>query len=187
MMQGMMVTVRRGGCRRDTGDAAGAGITGVLCVVVIIVVIVRGVQRTEGLLIGGLGIFDQAILRLMRLLLQQAVYLEPIGAPAVARAGLGHAHHQALPQTTRFAGGTIFFVDHADAAILAFGDAAQIVVSAPEEGLCNRKRKRRALVSGGRLTICTFALLEIRRAEKSYLLVNSAVESLQEASVLERH
>lgn len=168
MMQGMMVTVRRGGRRGDAGDAAGAGVTGILRIVVIIVIVVRGVQRrAEGLLVGGLGILDQAILRLMRLLLQQAVYLEPIGAPAVARAGFRHAHHQALPQTTRFAGGAVFLVDHADAAILALGDASQIVVSAPEEGLCNRKRKRRALVSGGRLTICTFALLEIRRAEKS--------------------
>lgn len=110
------------------------------------------------------------------------MYLEPIGTPAVTRTGFGHAHHQALPQATRFASGAIFFVDHTDAAILAFGDAAQIVVSAPEERLCNRKRKRRALVSGGRLTIYTFALLEIRRAEKSYLLVklNSAVESPQD-------
>lgn len=64
VMQGMMVTVRRGGCRRNTGDATGARVTGVLCVI-IIVVVVRGVQRAEGLFVGGLGIFDQAILRLM--------------------------------------------------------------------------------------------------------------------------
>ena len=77
--------------------------------------------------------------------MQQAVYLEPIGAPAIARAGLGHTHHQALPQATCLAGGTILLVDHADATVLAFGNATQIVVGAPEEGLYNRKRNGGAL------------------------------------------
>lgn len=147
MMQVMMVTVRRGGRRGDdANDVSRAGVTDILGVVVIVVVICD-VQRTECLFVRGLGVLDQAILRLMRLLLQQTVYLEPIGAPAVTRAGLGHAHHQTLPQATRLASGTILFVDHADAAILALGDAAQIVVGTSEEGLCNRKRNRHALVS----------------------------------------
>ena len=95
------------------------------------------------------------------------MYLEPIGASAIARAGFGHAHHQALPQATCLAGGTILLVDYADAAVLAFGNATQIVVGAPEEGLY-RKRKGRALVSRNRLTICAFALLETRHTEKVF-------------------
>lgn len=85
--------------------------------------------------------------------MQQAMYLEPIGASAIARAGLGHAHHQALPQATCLAGGTILLVDHADAAILAFGNATQIVVGAPEERLYNRKRNGRALISRNRSVV----------------------------------
>jgi len=138
-----MVTVGRGGRRSDdAGDAAGTGATGVLrAVVVIVVVVVCSVQRAEGLLVRGLGILDQPGLRLVRLLLQQAVDLEPVGAPAVTRAGLGHAYQQAFPQAARLAGGAILLVDHADATVLAFGDAAEIVVGASEEGLCKQKAK----------------------------------------------
>lgn len=79
----VMVTVCRSGRRGDNpDDAAGAGVTHVFGVVIIVVVI-RSVQRAEGFLIRGLGILDQAVLRLVRLLLQQTVYLEPIGAPTV--------------------------------------------------------------------------------------------------------
>jgi len=143
MVVQMMVTVGRGGRRGDdAGDAAGAGATGVLrAVVVVVVVVVRGVQGAEGLLVRGLGILDQPRLRLVRLLLQQAVDLEPVGPPAVTRAGLGHAYQQAFPQTARLAGRAILLVDHADATVLAFGDAAEIVVGASEEGLCKQKAK----------------------------------------------
>lgn len=108
------------------------------------------------------------------------MYLEPVGAPAVSRAGLGHAHHQALPQATCLAGGAILLVDHADAAVLAFGNATQIVVGAPEERLCNRKRNRRALIN--RLTICTFALLDIRRTGETRIEISVQL-SISEAKL----
>lgn len=66
VVQMMMVAVRRSGRRGD--DTTDAGVTGVLGIV--IVVVIRGVQRAERLLVRGLGIFDQAILRLLGLLLQ---------------------------------------------------------------------------------------------------------------------
>ena len=69
------------------------------------------------------------------LLLQEAVDLEPVGAPAVPRARLGHADHEALPEPAGLAGRAVLLVDHADAAVLALRYAAQVVVRAAEEGL----------------------------------------------------
>lgn len=167
VVQMVMVTVGRGGRRgNDADDAASAGITYVFGVVVIVVVI-RSVQWAESLFVRGFRVLDQAVLRLMRLLLQQTMYLEPIGASTVTWTRLRHAYHQTLPQATRLASGTILLVDHADAAVLAFRYAAQIVISTPEEGLCNRKRKMRTLMNGNRLTICTFAWLRTRCAGRN--------------------
>lgn len=62
------------------------------------------------------------------LLLQEAVDLEPVGAAAVSRARLGHAHHEALPQPARLARRPIFLVDHAFTVVLALGYRVQVVV-----------------------------------------------------------
>jgi len=53
-------------------------------------------------------------------LLHQAVNFEPVGASAVARAGLGHAHHEALSQPASLAGGSVLLVDDASVVVLAF-------------------------------------------------------------------
>lgn len=58
---------------------------------------------------------------------------EPVGPAAVARAALGHAHQKALAETARFAGRAVLLVDDALAVVFAFGNGAEVVVSAAEE------------------------------------------------------
>jgi len=65
---------------------------------------------------------------LLLLFLQQAVYLEPVGAPSVPGSALGHAHFHALPQTTGFARCPVLLVDDALTVVLAFRDGACVVV-----------------------------------------------------------
>lgn len=74
-------------------------------------------------------------LRRLLLLLQQAVDFEPVGAPAVSGARLGHADHQALAEAARFARGSVLLVDDALAVVLALRDGVEVVVGAPEERL----------------------------------------------------
>lgn len=49
---------------------------------------------------------------------------EPVRAASIARARLRHTHHQTLPKPARLARRAVLLVDHANAAVLAFGDAA---------------------------------------------------------------
>ena len=77
------------------------------------------------------------------LFLQETVNLEPVGPAAVARAALGHAHHQTLPQATRLARGAVLLVDDALTAVLTLGDARQVVVGATEERLQARQHERK--------------------------------------------
>lgn len=61
--------------------------------------------------------------------------LEPVGAAAVAAAGLGHADHEALAQAACLARGAVLLVDDALAVVFAFCYRVQVVVRAPEERL----------------------------------------------------
>lgn len=61
------------------------------------------------------------------------MYLEPVGAAAVARAGLGHADHEALAQPARFARRPVLLVDDAFAVVLALGYRVEVVVRSSEE------------------------------------------------------
>ena len=115
---------------------------------VIVIVIVRQVQRAERLLVRGLWVLDEARLRLVRLFLEEAVDFEPVRAATVPGARLRHTHHQALPQTARLARGAVLLVDHAHTTVLAFGDAAQVVVGATEERLWSRKSSNGPIVKG---------------------------------------
>lgn len=136
LMMVVMVTIRGGGRRRnDTHDTSGTRCTRIL----VIIVIVRHVQRAERLLVRGLWVFDEPRLSLVRLFLEEAVDFEPVGAASVAGARLRHTHHQTLPQPASFTRSAILLVDHAHATVLAFGDAAQVVVGAPEERLWRRE------------------------------------------------
>lgn len=65
--------------------------------------------------------------------------LEPVGAATVARAGLGHAHHEALAQAARLACRPVLLVDDAFSVVLALRDGVQVVVRAAEEGLEREK------------------------------------------------
>ena len=78
-------------------------------------------------------------LLLLLLLLQQAVYLEPVGAPSVPGPTLRHAHHQTLPQTARLARCPVLLVDYALAVVLALRDGACVVVCSAEERLKQTK------------------------------------------------
>ena len=69
--------------------------------------------------------------------------LEPVGPAAVATAALGHAHHEALPQATCLAGGSVLLVDHALVVVLALGDGRDVVEGASEEGLLRGKEIKR--------------------------------------------
>lgn len=62
------------------------------------------------------------------LLLEEAVDLEPVGAAAVAAAGLGHADHEALAQAACLARGAVLLVDDALAVVFAFCYRVQVVV-----------------------------------------------------------
>lgn len=70
------------------------------------------------------------------------MYLEPVGAPPVSRARLGHPHHEALAQPARLARCTVLLVDDALPVVLALGDGVQVVVGPPEERLERNKRGR---------------------------------------------
>jgi len=78
-------------------------------------------------------------LLLLLLFLQQAVYLEPVGAPSVPGPTLRHAHHQTLPQTARLARCPVLLVDDALTVVLALRDGACVVVRPTEERLKQTK------------------------------------------------
>lgn len=61
-------------------------------------------------------------------LLQETMYLEPVGTSPVARSSLGHAHSDTFLQPARFAGRTVLLVDYTSSAILTRGDGADVVV-----------------------------------------------------------
>ena len=61
--------------------------------------------------------------------------LEPVGAAAVPRARLGHAHHEALAQAAGLAGRAVLLVDDALVVVLAFLDDGLVVARPPKEGL----------------------------------------------------
>jgi len=82
-------------------------------------------------------------LLLLLLFLQQAVYLEPVGAPSVPGPALGHANHQTLPQTARLARRPVLLVDDAFTVVLAFRDGACVVVRSTEERLKQKKKNLR--------------------------------------------
>lgn len=65
--------------------------------------------------------------------------LEPVGAPAVSGSGLGHADHEALAETARFASRSVLLVDDAFSVVFALRDGVQVVVGAPEERLEREK------------------------------------------------
>ena len=67
--------------------------------------------------------------------LHEAVDLEPVGAAAVPRARLGHAHHEALAQPAGLAGRAVLLVDDTLVVILAFLYDGLVVARPPKEGL----------------------------------------------------
>ncbi len=58
----------------------------------------------------------------MKVLLHQAMDLEPVGPPAIPRARLGHAHHQALSQPAGLASSAVFLINHTAVVVLALLD-----------------------------------------------------------------
>lgn len=70
-----------------------------------------------------------------RLLLEEAVDLEPVGSAAVARPGLGHAHEEALAESASLAGGPVFLVDDALASVFALPDGRYVAISPTEKRL----------------------------------------------------
>ena len=72
---------------------------------------------------------------LLTLVLHQAVDLEPVGPPAVPRARLGHADHEALPQPASLAGRPVLLVDDALVVVAALLDHRLVVAAPAEEAL----------------------------------------------------
>ncbi len=70
-------------------------------------------------------------------LLHEAMDLEPIGPPSIARSRLGHPDHEAFSQPTSFAGCPVLLVNDAAIVVLALLDDALVVASPSEEGLAS--------------------------------------------------
>jgi hypothetical protein len=93
---------------------------------------VEGARKCDG----GRRLLLPVVLRrclLLMLILQQAVDLEPVGAPSIAGTAFGHAHHDALPQPTRLARRPVLLVDDALPIVLALRDGMKVVVRPSEE------------------------------------------------------
>ena len=69
------------------------------------------------------------------LVLHEAVDLEPVGPPAVPRARLGHADHEALPQPAGLAGRPVLLVNDAPEVVLALLDDRLVVAGPAKEAL----------------------------------------------------
>ena len=65
---------------------------------------------------------------------------EPVGSSAVTGAALGHAHKEALAQSTSLARSPVLLVDDALAAVLALGNHRQVVVRSTEKRLLKPKQ-----------------------------------------------
>lgn len=70
-----------------------------------------------------------------RLLLQEAVDLEPVGSSPVAGSALGHSDQEAFAEAARLAWRSVLLVDDALAAVLAVTDGCHIAVRTAEEWL----------------------------------------------------
>ena len=70
-----------------------------------------------------------------RLFLQEAMNLEPVGSSAVTGAALGHAHKEALAQSTSLARSPVLLVDDALTAVLALANSRYIAVRPAEKRL----------------------------------------------------
>ena len=88
---------------------------------------------------------------LLALVLHEAVDLEPVGPPAVPRARLGHADHEALPQPASLASRPVLLVDDAPEVVLALLDDGLVVAGPPKEALAALAGERSKVKTSCRL------------------------------------
>jgi hypothetical protein len=78
-----------------------------------------------------------------RLLLEEAMDFEPVGAAAVTGAAFGHAHQEAFAQSAGLASRPVLLVDDALAAVLAVADGRHIAVRPAEKRLEKKNKIRK--------------------------------------------
>ena len=98
------------------------------------------------------------------LVLHQAVDLEPVGPPAIPRARLGHADHEALPQPASLASRPVLLVDDTLVVVATLLDHCLVVATPAEEALATLAGERSKVE-----TCCRFvahsALLVFQRVD----------------------
>lgn len=80
-------------------------------------------------------LLDVYFLLFALLLLQQAMYLEPVAAAAVSRTAFRHADHQAFSQSASLARCPVLLVDDAFAVVFTLGYGVQVVVGTSKKTL----------------------------------------------------
>ena len=98
------------------------------------------------------------------LVLHEAVDLEPVGPPAVPRARLGHADHEALPQPASLASRPVLLVDDAPEVVLALLDHRLVVAGPPKEALAALAGERSKVETSCRL-VAHSTLLVLQRVD----------------------
>ena len=107
---------------------------------------------------------------LLTLVLHEAVDLEPVGPPAVPRARLGHANHEALPQPARLASRPVLLVDDAPEVVLALLDHRLVVAGPAKEALAALAGER-SKVETSRGLVAHAALLVFQRVDRVQLKI----------------
>jgi hypothetical protein len=127
--------------------------------------------------------------RPVRVLLHETVDLEPVGAAAVAAAGLGHADGQAFAQAARLTGGAVPLVHHAAVGVLAVGNRRLVVAKAAEEGLAALAGEGAEVEAGGLLLAHAAQLIlqrvnrvDLKRESTNYCDCKKGVDSKENKS-----
>ena len=115
---------------------------------------------------------------LLGVLLHEAVDLEPVAPPAVATAGLGHAHTKALLEPAGLAGGAVPLVDDAAVVVLALRDHSLVVTEPPEEALAALAGEGTKVEAGGFL---------VTHSAQLVLQAVDVVHSLRHAHLVGEH
>ena len=96
--------------------------------------------------------------------------LEPVGPPAIPRARLGHANHEALPQPARLASRPVLLVDDALVVVATLLDHSLVVATPAQEALAALAGER-SKVETSRRFVAHAALLVFQRVDRVQLKI----------------